>query len=337
MIGSKQIEALVGNERMETFRALTGNGFLNRWRWPLISAVVLGAGLGLAFTGAAHEFPESVSYSPERKIDDGVQWAVAHWRSYFRTFTSYLLKVLVPAENFLLWVPWWLFTAAVGLLAWRVSGRTVALVSMGGLLFLGLMGLWDQSMRTMAVVGFATIIAILIALPVGISMSKSSKLDALIRPILDGMQTMPSFVYLIPAIYFLGLGKVPAVLATLVYAVPPAMRLTNLGIRLVSPELKEAARAFGTTGWQMLLKIELPLARPTIMVGINQTIMMALAMVVVASMVGAPGLGADVLAGVVQLQFGRGLMAGLGIVVLAVIIDRISQGMAKDARSGRGQ
>ncbi len=337
MIGSKQVEAVVGSERIDSFRALTGYGFLNRWRWPLFAAVVLGAGLGLAFTGAAHEFPESVSYSPERKIDDGVEWAVLHWRSFFRTITGYMLEVLVPLENLLLWVPWWLFMAAVGLLAWRVSGRTVALVSMGGLLFLGAIGVWDQAMRTVAVVGSATILAVSIALPVGIAMAKNDKMETIFRPILDMMQTMPSFVYLIPAIYFLGLGKVPAVLATLVYAVPPAIRLTNLGIRLVSPELKEAARAFGTTGWQMLVKIELPLARPTIMAGVNQTIMMALAMVVVASMVGAPGLGADVLAGVVQLEFGRGLMAGLGIVVMAVIIDRIAQGMAKDARGGTGQ
>lgn len=152
------------------------------------------------------------------------------------------------------------------------------------------------------------------------------------RPILDTMQTMPSYVYLIPAIYFLGLGKVPAVVATMVYAVPPAMRLTNLGIRLVSPELKEAARAFGTTSWQMLVKVELPLARPTIMAGVNQTTMMALAMVVIASIVGAQGLGADVLAGIFNLEFGKGLMAGIGIVILAVIIDRITQGFAKESR-----
>ena len=160
-------------------------------------------------------------------------------------------------------------------------------------------------------------------------MAKNDLVAGVIRPILDLMQTMPSFVYLIPAILFLGLGMVPAMLATMVYATPPAMRLTNLGIRLVPPELKEAARAFGTTPWQMLIKVELPLARPTIMAGVNQTIMMALAMVVIASLVGSRGLGRDILAGIAQLETGRGLMAGLGIVVLAVIIDRISQGFAK--------
>ena len=163
-------------------------------------------------------------------------------------------------------------------------------------------------------------------------MAKSDRLQGAMRPVLDLMQVMPSFVYLIPAIYFLGLGKVPAVMVTMIYAVPPAMRLTNLGIRLVSTDLIEAAKAFGTTSWKLLIKIQLPLARPTIRAGGNQTVMMALAMVV-ASMVGAQGLGVDVLAGISQLEFGRGLMGGIGI--LAIIIDRTSQGLAKDPRSQR--
>jgi glycine betaine/proline transport system permease protein len=150
------------------------------------------------------------------------------------------------------------------------------------------------------------------------------------------MQTMPSFVYLIPAIYFLGLGKVPAVMATMIYAMPPAMRMTNLGIRLVSQDLVEAARSFGTTPLQMLIKIQLPMARPTIMAGVNQTIMMALAMVVVASMVGARGLGYDILSGIQNLEFGTGLMAGFAIVILAVVIDRIAQGFARDPRNKSG-
>ncbi|MQF70342.1 proline/glycine betaine ABC transporter permease [SAR202 cluster bacterium AD-804-J14_MRT_500m] len=291
----------------------------------------------MPFVGFSRKFPESLSYPPAYDIDKGVKWAVQHWRSFFRTITSYLLVLLVPLEDFMLWIPWWLFMSTVGFLAWRASGKATALGSIIGMLFLGAIGVWDQAMRTVAVVGSATVLAVTFAIPIGIVMSKSDKIEKVVRPVLDMMQTMPSFVYLIPCIYFMGLGKVPAVLATLVYAVPPAIRLTNLGIRLVSPELKEAARAFGTTGWQMLIKIELPLARPTIMAGVNQTVMMALAMVVIASMVGAPGLGADVLAGVVQLEFGRGLMAGLGIVVMAVIIDRIAQGLAKDARNGSAQ
>ena len=195
-------------------------------------------------------------------------------------------------------------------------------MSVVGLVALSIFGLWDNTMRTMAVVGTATGMSVAIAVPLGILMAKSERFQAAMRPMLDLMQVMPAFVYLIPAIFFLGIGKPPAVMATMIYAVPPAMRLTNLGIRLVSPELVEAAKAFGTTPWQLLVKIQLPLARPTIMAGVNQTVMMALAMVVIAAMVGAPGLGSDVFEGVSRLEFGKGLLGGLGIVILAIIIDR---------------
>ena len=214
-----------------------------------------------------------------------------------------------------------------------MNGHKIAVLSVVGLFILNIFNLWDGAMVTMAVVGTATFLSIVIAVPVGILAAKSDRVEKMVKPMLDMAQTMPSFVYLIPAIFFLGIGMVPAVFATIVYAVPPGIRLTNLGIRLVSPELKETARAFGTTPWQLLVKVELPLARPTIMAGINQTVMMALAMVVIAALVGAGGLGADVYAGVQQLEFGRGLMGGLGIVILAVIIDRISQGFVKDPSS----
>ena len=316
---------------------------LHSWIWRLTLGMVVAAGLGLAIVGAAGEFPSisfhisSVNVRPEgfdHKIDDAVTWMVKHWRSFFREITAALLKVLVPLEGRLLQVPWWLFTGVVALLAWRVSGTRVAFITVASFLFLAVFGLWDTAMRTIAVVGTAAFISVAVAIPVGIAMSKNNLVESMMRPALDLMQVMPSFVYLIPAIYFLGLGKVPAMLATMVYAMPPAMRLTNLGIRLVSPQLKEAARAFGTTGWQMLFKVEIPLARPTIMAGVNQTIMMALAMVVIASLVGTQGLGSDILRGIAQLETGSGLMAGLGIVALAIIIDRISQGFAK---GGQGQ
>ena len=230
-------------------------------------------------------------------------------------------------------MPWYLFAGLLYLIAWKVNGHKVAVFSVIGLFTLNIFNLWDGAMVTMAVVGTATFLSIVIAVPVGILAAKSDRVEKMVKPMLDMAQTMPSFVYLIPAIFFLGIGMVPAVFATIVYAVPPGIRLTNLGIRLVSPELKETARAFGTTPWQLLVKVELPLARPTIMAGINQTVMMALAMVVIAALVGAGGLGADVYAGVQQLEFGRGLMGGLGIVILAVIIDRISQGFVKDPSS----
>ena len=315
--------------RLDDALRLGSNDTIRKWRWPVI---IGGLGISvvvLVIFGVSHEFPSAVSYSVDRQIDKATDWMVAHWRPTTISFRDFVLDVMLPIERFLLWVPWWLFIGAVSLLAWRTSGLKLALISVGGLLFIGIIEVWDEAMSTLAVVGTAAFMSVVIAIPVGILMAKNDLVAGVIRPILDLMQTMPSFVYLIPAILFLGLGLVPAMLATMVYAMPPAMRLTNLGIRLVPPELKEAARSFGTTPWQMLIKVELPLARPTIMAGVNQTIMMALAMVVVASLVGSRGLGKDILAGIAQLETGRGIMAGLGIVVLAIIIDRISQGLAK--------
>ena len=307
-----------------------GNGTTRRWALPVAGVLLIGAVVVLlVVTKASHEFPTSLNYSVERQIDNAKDWTVEHWRPTTISFRDAVLEVMVPIRDFLLWVPWWLFIGVVSLVAWRISGLNVALISAGGLFFIGITELWDLAMRTLAVVGTAAFISVAIAIPVGIVMAKSDLVEGVIRPILDLMQTMPTFVYLIPVILLLGVGMVPAMLATMVYATPPAMRLTNLGIRLVPPEVKEAARAFGTTPWQMLVKVELPLARPTIMAGVNQTIMMALAMVVIASLVGAPGLGIEILEGVQDLRTGQGLMAGLGIVVMAVIIDRISQGFAK--------
>ena len=273
--------------------------------------------------------------SLDNKVDEVADWMIANWKAFFRGLTNNLLKIMVPMNRALQEMPMWLFIAISTLAAWRVSGYRIAIVTVVGLLFIAIFDLWPEAMLTMTVVSTATFLSILTAIPVGILMAKNDKMEGAIRPVLDMMQTMPSFVYLIPAIFFLGIGLVPAVMATMVYAVPPAIRLTNLGIRLVSPDLIEAARAFGTTPTQLLIKIQLPLARPTIMAGVNQTIMMALAMVVVAALVGAGGLGAEVYAGIQQLEFGRGLMGGLAIVVLAVILDRVTQGMAKDPRARR--
>ena len=271
----------------------------------------------------------------DNRLQDLVLWMKDNWKAFFRGLTNNLLKLMVPMNQALLEMPMWLFITISALAAWRVSGYKVAIGTVVGLGFLAVFDLWPASMLTMTVIGTATFLSIALAIPLGILMAKSDVVEAAMRPVLDTMQTMPSFVYLIPAIFFLGIGIVPAVMATMIYAVPPAIRLTNLGIRLVSPELIEAARAFGTTPTQLLLKIQLPLARPTIMAGVNQTIMMALAMVVVAALVGAGGLGGEVYAGISQLEFGRGFMGGFGIVVLAVIIDRVVQGMARDPRTRR--
>ena len=268
-------------------------------------------------------------------IDDRVKWMVEEWRPFFQSVRNGMNKILVPLERGLIALPWWLTISCMSLVAWKITGMRIAVMSAIGMLGISIFGLWDSAMRTIAVVGTATVMSVAVAIPLGIVMAKNDRFQGTMRPILDLMQVMPAFVYLIPVIFFLGIGKAPAVVATLIYAIPPAMRLTNLGIRLVSPELVEAARSFGTTPWQLLVKIQLPLARPTIMAGVNQTIMMALAMVVIAALVGAPGLGTNVYDGISQLETGKGLLGGLGIVILAIIIDRTSQGLAKDPRSER--
>ena len=268
-------------------------------------------------------------------IDDRVKWMVEEWRPFFQSVRNGMNKILVPLEKGLIALPWWLTISCMSLVAWKITGMRIAVMSAIGMLGISIFGLWDSAMRTIAVVGTATVMSVAVAIPLGIVMAKNDRFQGAMRPMLDLMQVMPAFVYLIPVIFFLGIGKAPAVVATLIYAIPPAMRLTNLGIRLVSPELVEAAKAFGTTPWQLLVKIQLPLARPTIMAGVNQTIMMALAMVVIAALVGAPGLGTTVYDGISQLETGKGLLGGLGIVILAIIIDRTSQGLAKDPRSER--
>lgn len=194
---------------------------------------------------------------------------------------------------------------------------------------IGVFGLWGVAMQTLSIIIVAVIISLAVGIPAGILMAVSDRANTWFTPMLDAMQTMPSFVYLIPALMFFGLGKVPAVLATFIYAVPPVQRLTNLGIRQVSESVQEAAQAFGATPWQLMKEVRLPLALPSILAGINQTTMMALAMVVICSMIGGGGLGEEVLKAVNRIDVGKGFEAGWAIVVLAIVIDRISQGFAK--------
>jgi glycine betaine/proline transport system permease protein len=198
----------------------------------------------------------------------------------------------------------------------------------------GLLGLWSLMLQTLTLMLVSSLISLAIGLPLGVAVAKARWVRVVVMPALDIMQTMPSFVYLIPALMLFGLGKVPAILATIIYAVAPMIRLTALGIDLVDPEIKEAATAFGVTPWQMLFGVELPLARPSIMAGVNQTIMLALSMVVVASMIGARGLGEQVLNGIQTLDVGQGLEAGIGIVILAVVLDRITQGFGRSPKRG---
>nr|WP_311044645.1 proline/glycine betaine ABC transporter permease [Alcaligenes faecalis] len=263
--------------------------------------------------------------------------AVQDWGTGFRQISAWILThAILPVERVLQQVPAWAILVLTGLLAWWGQRRFLpVLLYMGGLYLIGAMGLWDKLMQTFTLVLVATVFSVLIGVPVGILSARSRLLRKVLTPVLDVMQTMPSFVYLIPVLMLFGLGKVPAVLATVVYAVPPLIRLTSLGLRQVDKHVMEAAQAYGVTRWQMLTKVTLPLARPSIMAGINQTTMMALSMVVVASMIGAQGLGEDVLAGIQTLDIGRGLQAGVAIVILAIVIDRISQSFGRSQRHRR--
>jgi glycine betaine/proline transport system permease protein len=236
---------------------------------------------------------------------------------------------MIYIEKFFVWLPWPVLIIGVGILAWRVTGRWYSGLLMAAMLFfIGALGLWELGMMTLSLVVASVLISLVIGIPLGIAMASSNRFEGILKPILDGMQTMPSFVYLIPALMLFGLGKVPALFATIIYAVPPVIRLTNVGIREVSPSVIEAAHAFGSSYWQILFKAQLPLARPTIMVGINQTTMMALAMVVIASMIGAKGLGLEVLLAINRIEVGRGFEAGLCIVFMAIVIDRITFALA---------
>nr|WP_306669786.1 proline/glycine betaine ABC transporter permease [Allopusillimonas soli] len=250
-----------------------------------------------------------------------------------RASETILTTVLLPVEQAMQAVPPWLFLILVALLSWHATRKPVTTIAYVVCLYLiGAVGLWDKLMQTFALVLVSTVFSIVIGVPVGIAAAGSRILRRILTPILDVMQTLPSFVYLIPVLMLFGLGKVPALFATIIYAVPPLIRLTVLGLRQVDRNVMEAAQSFGVTRWQMLTRVTLPLARPSIMAGINQTTMMALAMVVVASMIGARGLGEDVLAGIQTLDVGRGLQAGVAIVILAIVIDRITQAYGRPRR-----
>lgn len=261
-----------------------------------------------------------------------IQWMIDNWSGFFDAVTIGVSSTLSALETVLLYPHPLVMVAIFTAVAWYISGRGVAIFTAAGLLLIEGMNLWPETMDTLALIFTAVIIALIIGIPVGIWAAKSDAVEKLVRPILDFMQTMPAFVYLIPAVLFFQLGKVPGVVATLVFATPPAVRLTNLGIRQVPEEVKEAALAFGSNSSQMLYKVELPVALPTILAGVNQTIMLALSMVVIASLIGAGGLGQPVLVGIQQLNIGLGFEGGVAIVILAIFLDRITQSIGEASK-----
>lgn len=265
-------------------------------------------------------------------VSNGVDWLLKHYGHVFDTFAAGVNAFIRILKDGLQILPWWLFILIIAALAWRGRGWRLAIGSSLGLLLIYDLQLWPALIDTLVLVIISALVSIIIGLPLGVLAARSKTFQRLLSPILDFMQTMPSFVYLIPALMFFGLGTVPAVFATVIFAMPPVIRLTNLGIRQVPVDLVEVGEAFGSTPLQLLWKIQLPLALPTIMAGINQTMMLSLSMVVIAAMIGSGGFGQGVLAGISQMDIGKGFENGLAVVILAMILDRLSQGFVHHPR-----
>jgi glycine betaine/proline transport system permease protein len=276
-----------------------------------------------------------------------IDWLKNNFEPVFDAISVVINTTTGALEGALLFLPDYVMVLLLTVLAWWVASRGVAVFTLIGMgLLTGLkvslfgtevaigMGYWTITMQTLALILTASLFSLLVGIPTGIWAAKNDTVDAIVRPVLDFMQTMPSFVYLIPAVVLFGLGTVPGVIATFIFATPPCVRLTNLGIRQVSEEAIEAARSFGSTPAQLLFKVELPMALPTILAGVNQTVLLALSMVVVAALIGSDGLGQPVVEGLTQLQIGRGFEGGLGIVILAIFLDRITQAIGERAGAG---
>lgn len=278
------------------------------------------------------EFPDFIRINLGSYVATFFEWLVDYFAVAFDAISGFLLTVLLLIESVVLWLPWWAILLIVFVAAIRLLSPWSAITFVLMLMLVGSFGYWLLMMYTLSLVIASVLVSLIIGLPAGILMAYSDTLETVMTPILDGMQTMPTFVYLIPAMLMLGMGIVPGVFATTLFAVPPVIRLTSLAIRTVSEEMVEAAESYGSSPWQLLTKVQIPQALPTIMAGINQTTMMALSMVVIASMIGVKGLGMEVLIAINRVDVARGVEAGLGIVILAVIIDRLSQGIAKRFR-----
>ncbi len=280
-----------------------------------------------------NEFPSmntATLRAVKKSIDESFRGFTREYGEYIELFFEPLKQFLIWSERIMLNSPWPLVILAIALIAWLASRNLrIVIGTVVTLLLIGYFDMWEDTMKTISMIFVCTIMAIVIGIPIGIAMSRSDRLQSVINPILDVMQTMPSFVYLIPVVMLLGIGKVPGLIAVVIYAIPPIIRLTNLGIRLVDKDVLEAADAFGSSNWQRLKNVQMPLALPTMMAGINQTIMMALAMVVVASMIGVQGLGQPVLKAINSQYFTLGVFNGLAIVGIAIIFDRTSQAFGK--------
>ena len=293
---------------------------------------VLGTALGLSIIThmikfeLALDFPVNISRALEWAIDSSIEWAIIEFGWFFDVISDNLKWVLGKLRDFLIWVPWPIMIGVIAITAWRLASAKIAIGSVICMIAISSVSLWEPTMVTVAIMLVAVTIAISVGIPLGVLAARNNLSNTIIRPILDTMQTMPSFVYLVPGIMLFGLGNVAAILATVLYAIPPCIRLTNLGIRQVDPDVGEAGRSFGSSNMQILFKIQMPMAIPSIMAGINQTVMMALAMCTIAAMVGAGGLGIEVLRAMGQLREGESVIAGVAILIMAITIDRVLQG-----------
>lgn len=265
-------------------------------------------------------------------VEVAIDWMTENLDGFFNLIKDGLEGILGFFEGVFNGIPWFIMIILITLLCWYKAGKRVGIFAVVGLFLIYSMDLWSETMETLALVITATFIALAIGMPLGIWMSKSDRLDKIVRPILDFMQTMPAFVYLIPAVYFFDLGQVPGAVATVIFAMPPVVRLSNLGIRQVPEDVIEAADSFGSTYKQKLFQVQIPLAMPTILAGLNQTIMLSLSMVVISAMIGGGGLGNIVLRGITQMRVGEGFEGGLAVVILAMILDRVTQSLGNSKK-----
>ena len=268
-------------------------------------------------------------------INDGLGWFVTHFRPAFQALRQPVDALLGGVEAALLYPPTLVMIGLLSLLAWQLAGARMAVGTLVSLMVIGLLGIWPEAMVTLSLVLTALFFCVLIGLPLGIWLARSERANRFVRPLLDAMQTTPAFVYLVPVVMLFGIGNVPGVIVTIIFALAPLVRLTNLGIRQVRPDLVEAATAYGASPWQLLTKVQLPLAMPSIMAGVNQALMLSLSMVVIASMIAVGGLGQMVLRGIGRLDMGLAAVGGLGIVILAIVLDRLTQALSQPQRHGQ--